>query len=96
MLLVKEKENKLKEAPKKIGFLKKLKLIRKLLLSNPSYQPVQPKRKLTITLEEYDPSVFERLIRFIHCGIVSVDVFSVIGKCIYFNSFISAVKQTCY
>jgi hypothetical protein len=35
-------------------------------------------RKLNIIITEYDPSVFERLIRYIHCGVVSVDVFSLI------------------
>ena len=82
MLLVKEKEMKMKHAQKKVGFLKKLKQICKLLKSKSSYTQMESSlpRKLNIIITEYDPSVFERLIRYIHCGVVSVDVFSVIGK----------------
>ncbi|OPL33316.1 hypothetical protein AM593_02583, partial [Mytilus galloprovincialis] len=92
IILAKEKEIKIQASQKKIGFLKKLKEIRKLLTSKPSYQTSSSSisRKLTIVLEEFKPSVFERLVRYIHCGMVSVDVFSVVGMTVIF--FLSMKK----
>lgn len=82
MILAKEKETKIKDSQKKIGFMKKLKQIRKLLISKPTHKSLKSglPTKLTISVEEYEVSVFERLLRYIHCGVVSVDVFTVVGK----------------
>ena len=76
------KRNENETGSEKVGFIKKLKQICKLLKSKSSYTQMESSlpRKLNIIITEYDPSVFERLIRYIHCGVVSVDVFSVIGK----------------
>lgn len=81
MILAKEKEMKIKDSQKKIGFMKKMKQIRKLLISKPTHKAIKSlPSKLTISVEEYEISVFERLLRYIHCGVVSVDVFTVVGK----------------
>ncbi|XP_076106090.1 serine-enriched protein-like [Mytilus galloprovincialis] len=99
MILAKEKEIKIQASQKKIGFLKKLKEIRKLLTSKPSYQTSESSisRKLTIVLEEFKPSVFERLVRYIHCGMVSVDVLSVVGLLNAAEKFeLECLKNACW
>jgi hypothetical protein len=52
MLLVKEKEMKMKQAQKKVGFIKKLKQICKLLKSKSSYTQMESSlpRKLNFVL----------------------------------------------
>ncbi|XP_063447799.1 serine-enriched protein-like [Mytilus trossulus] len=99
MILAKEKEMKIKDSQKKIGFMKKLKQIRKLLISKPSHKALKSglPTKLTISVEEYEVSVFERLLRYIHCGVVSVDVFTVVGLLNAAENFeLECLKNACW
>ncbi|XP_052074062.1 serine-enriched protein-like [Mytilus californianus] len=98
MILAKEKEIKIQDSQKKIGFMKKLKQIRKLLISKPSHKTLKSlPTKLTISVEEYEVSVFERLLRYIHCGVVSVDVFTVVGLLNAAENFeLECLKNACW
>lgn len=88
VILAKEREVKLKHSYKKHGLFNKLKELRKLFRPKASHKSSKKSlpRKLIVTMEEYKPGVFERLMRYIHCGVVSVDVFAVIGMLIQYSN----------
>jgi len=37
--------------------------------------------QLIINVENYDAEVFRKIIEFVHCGAVDMDIHSVVGKC---------------
>lgn len=52
--------------------------------SPPAERPVP--NTTTIEVKDFDVSVFEGLMRYIHCGVVAVDPRTVVGKGILISS----------
>jgi hypothetical protein len=73
MLLVKEKEMKMKQAQKKVGFIKKLKQICKLLKSKSSYTQMESSlpRKLNIIITHIGYNKMKTKQKYHAVGIVS-------------------------
>lgn len=64
------------------AFKKGLKSVKQALSKRKSapHKTRSTPERVTIEIKDFDASVFERLMRYIHCGVVAVDPRTVIGK----------------
>ena len=64
------------------AFKKGLKSVKQALSKKKSapHKTRSTPERVTIEIKDFDASVFERLMRYIHCGVVAVDPRTVIGK----------------
>ena len=67
------------------AFKKGLKSVKQALSKKKSapHKTRSTPERVTIEIKDFDASVFERLMRYIHCGVVAVDPMTVIGKGVY-------------
>ncbi|KAJ8297416.1 hypothetical protein KUTeg_023947 [Tegillarca granosa] len=97
-IMARQIEMKLEEKRKNTKILKVFKKMCKVLrVKIPDNINKDGIPKITILVDSFDVRVFERLIRYVHCGIVSVDTETAVGLMNAANKFeFPELKRACW